>query len=143
MDKSQTQELHETRPQLDAALTQSTDANASKLRIEARLASAVDELADVKESLDKRHKQCQELESLQQSLPRPDTSLDRSLQKARADLAAAHALQQQAQQQQTLLQEHLRLAGERYDRACAEADSARHARMVCATQSLDQLLLLH
>ena len=138
-----TQELHETRTQLEAALTQSTDANASKLRIEARLASAVDELADVKESLDKRHKQCQELESLQQSLPRPDTSLDQSLQKARADLAAAHALQQQAQQQQTLLQEHLRLAGERYDRACAEADSARHARMECETQIDEQLLQLH
>lgn len=138
-----TQELHETRTQLEAALMQSTDANASKLRIEARLASTVDELADVKESLEKRLKQCQELESMRRSLPRSDTSLDRSLQKARTDLTTAQALQQQAQQQRTLLEEHLRLAGERYDRACAEADSARHARIECEAQIDEQLLQLH
>ena len=132
--RSLTEELHGARVQLDTALSQSSEANASKLRIETRLASTIDELEQVKLHLQQRSEQCKELEAMRREIPQTNITIERSLFKAQQEVAKAHALQQQAQQQQLLLEEQLRSANHRCDQASASADEARQARTECEAQ---------
>ncbi|WFD19130.1 hypothetical protein MCAP1_001353 [Malassezia caprae] len=137
-----TTELHSARSQLDAALSKTTDANASKLRIEARLAATAEELAQARSHLADRSAQ---LHGLREQ--RGDTTatraelqrLERELDHAREQVTAAEAQHEQTQQQQVLLEEQLRLADERAQRALREADAARRAQSECEAHIDEQL----
>lgn len=137
-----TAELHSARAQLDTALSKTTDANASKLRIEARLATTAEELAQARSHLADRSAQ---LHGLREQ--RGDTTatraelqrLERELVHAREQVTAAEAQHEQTQQQQVLLEEQLRLADERAHRAMQDAETARRAQSVCEAHIDEQL----
>ena len=137
-----TAELHSARTQLDTALSKTTDANASKLRIEARLAATAEELAQARSHLADRSAQ---LHGLREQ--RGDTTatraelqrLERELVHAREQVTAAEAQHEQTQQQQVLLEEQLRLADERAHRALRDADAARRAQSECEAHIDEQL----
>lgn len=137
-----TAELHSARTQLDTALSKTTDANASKLRIEAHLAATSEELAQARSHLADRSAQ---LHGLREQ--RGDTTatraellrLERELVHAREQVTAAEAQHEQTQQQQVLLEEQLRLADERAQRALRDADAARRAQSECEAHIDEQL----
>ncbi|WFD22741.1 hypothetical protein MEQU1_001418 [Malassezia equina] len=137
-----TAELHSARAQLDTALSKTTDANASKLRIEARLATTAEELAQARSHLADRSAQ---LHGLREQ--RGDTTatraelqrLERELVHARDQVTAAEAQHEQTQQQQVLLEEQLRLADERAHRAMQDAEAARRAQSACEAHIDEQL----
>ncbi|KOS15204.1 hypothetical protein Malapachy_2333 [Malassezia pachydermatis] len=140
-----THDLQATQAKLQEALAYTTEANASKLRIEARLATTADELADAEARL---HDRSQQLQMLREQ--RSDTTLTKvtmarlesALQEAQREVSTARAQHEQAEHQQAILAEQLQRAETRFVQAQQAADEAREARVVCEAHMDDQLTQL-
>lgn len=140
-----TDDLHATQAQLREALAHSTEATASRLRIEAQLSSVLAELTDAQARVNERSQALADVRERQGDTTQGAVrvaELEAALAAAQNDVAAARHEHRAVSAQRASLEDELRAAEARWEAARAEADDARQARTACEAHMDDQLAQL-